>query len=58
MHEAEHAPGTPATVTGTYQLLDIFGSPTDHRVHLARGEPLPDAPRGHTWRLEREPMEE
>jgi hypothetical protein len=53
--ETEHHPGDLAPETGTYRLLDIFGSRTATHVHVRQGHPLPGAPRGHTWRLEREP---
>ncbi len=53
-HDAEHPPGAAAPVTGHYRLLNVFGTPTTHRVHVRRGEALPSAPRGHGWRLEQE----
>jgi hypothetical protein len=47
----EHVPGEPAPVAATYEQLNIFGRPTGVRVDVAQGEPFPDAPRWHTWRL-------
>ena len=41
-------------MTGIYRLLNIFGSETETRTHAVRGQPLPGAPLGHGWRLERE----
>jgi hypothetical protein len=42
--------GDPAPETGEYELLNVFGSPTGKTKHLVEGEPLPRAPRSHTWR--------
>jgi hypothetical protein len=53
----EHEPGELAPAGGTYRLLDIFGGPTSHRMIVPQGARLPDAPRGHTWRLEAEEKE-
>ncbi len=47
----EHAAGEPAPAAGTYEQLNIFGSPTGVRVKMTRGHPLPAAPRGHNWTL-------
>jgi len=47
----EHLPGEPASHSGPYELLNVFGSPTGVVVtHAKEGEPLPIAPRGFTWR--------
>lgn len=54
MSAAEHPPGHPAPLAGVYRLLNIFGTETIEAAHVARGQPLPPAPLGHTWRLERE----
>jgi hypothetical protein len=54
---AEHRPGTLAPVTGVYRLLNVFGAETHTHAHVVRGEPLPGAPMGHGWRLERETEE-
>jgi hypothetical protein len=54
MGKREITPGEFAPEAGTYELLDIFGSPTRLRVTLALGEPLPRAPRGFLWMLAEE----
>ena len=51
MASTEHKPGDPVPVTGHYEELNVFGSPTGKVHHATEGEPLPDAPRGFTWRL-------
>jgi hypothetical protein len=35
-------------------LLNVAGTPTEHSIHVRRGEMLPHAPIGQGWRLERE----
>ncbi len=45
----EHGPGEPAPTAGTYELVNIFGSPTGVRVDVAHGQSLPPAPHGHNW---------
>ncbi|HTU56287.1 MAG TPA: hypothetical protein VMF62_20150 [Acetobacteraceae bacterium] len=45
----EHAPGDPAPAAGTYEMLDVAGSPTGRRANVEHGQPLPAAPRGHSW---------
>jgi hypothetical protein len=32
----------------------MFDTPTARTAHVFRGDPLPCAPRGYSWRLERE----
>jgi hypothetical protein len=49
----EHAPGEPAPSAGTYELLNVFGSPTGLRVYVMHEHPLPAAPKGHSWTLVR-----
>lgn len=58
MAEQDHPPGAPARKTGRYRMLNVFGSDTEVHAHIARGEPLPRAPAGHSWRLvrKRKPM--
>jgi hypothetical protein len=46
----EHQPGTHAPVTGHYEALNVFGSPTGKVEHVREGERLPRAPRGFSWR--------
>jgi hypothetical protein len=46
-----HLPGVEVHVGGTYQLLNIFGTPDGQTVTLRDGEPLPQAPHGFVWRL-------
>ena len=53
MSVPEHPPGHPAPVAGVYRLLNVFGSETIEAIHVAQGQPLPPAPLGHSWRLER-----
>lgn len=45
----EHEPGSPAPHAGSYEQLNVFGRPIGIRVSVVAGEPLPAAPRGHTW---------
>jgi hypothetical protein len=53
MEEAsEQLPDEPAPVSGTYEQLNVFGSPTgDDTIYVKQGDRLPKAPRGYTWRL-------
>ena len=46
----EHTPGTRALVTGHYEELNVFGSPTGKVEHVQEGERLPHAPRGFSCR--------
>ena len=46
----EHQPGTHAPVTGPYEELNVFGTPTGKVEHVREGERLPHAPRGFSWR--------
>jgi hypothetical protein len=46
----EHEPGTHAPITGRYEELNVFGSPTGKVEHVQEGEQLPHAPRGFSWR--------
>jgi len=46
----EHQPGTRAPITGHFEELNIFGSPTGKVVHVQEGERLPHAPQGFSWR--------
>jgi hypothetical protein len=57
-HDEEQPPGATVPVTGRYRLLNVFGTPTDHSVHIWRGEALPAAGRGHSWRLEQQTDED
>jgi hypothetical protein len=45
----EHQPGTHAPVTGYYEELNVFGTPTGKVEHVREGERLPHGPRGFTW---------
>ena len=49
---AEHAPGEPARRSGRFRLFNLFGSPTPETTEARRGEALPAAPRGYTWRFQ------
>jgi hypothetical protein len=53
----DHRPGLPAPKAGVYRLLNVFGGAEDRRVEVRQGQPLPTAPRGHSWRLESETNE-
>jgi hypothetical protein len=46
-----HVPGQPAPAPGTYEQINVFGSPTGVRVDVAHGQPLPAAPIGHGWAI-------
>jgi hypothetical protein len=46
----EHQPGTHAPITGHFEELNIFGSPTGKVEHVREGERLSDAPQGFSWR--------
>jgi hypothetical protein len=46
----EHQPGTHAPITGYFEELNIFGSPTGKVVHVQAGERLPHAPLRFSWR--------
>ena len=48
---SDHKPGDPAPHTGHYEELNVFGSETGHVVHVRKGDALPGAPYGFTWRL-------
>ena len=52
-----HLPGEPASWEGSYQEVNVFGTPTG-RYWPRRGEWLPAAPRGYTWRLATEFVED
>jgi hypothetical protein len=40
-----------APVGGTFEQRSVLGSPTGVRITVARGELLPNAPRGFTWSI-------
>jgi hypothetical protein len=44
-------PTGDAPALGRYQLLNIFGAATDAVASARKGERLPAAPRGYSWRL-------
>jgi hypothetical protein len=50
----DQRPGHPAPKAGVYRLLNVFGGAEKTRVEVRLGERLPAAPRGYSWRLERE----
>ena len=37
-------------MTGHYEELNVFGTPTGKVEHVREGERLPHAPRGFGWR--------
>jgi len=45
-----------APLTGHYEELNVFGTPTGKIIHGRAGERLPGQPRGFTWQLRREPL--
>jgi hypothetical protein len=47
----EYPPGTRVPMSGVYEQRSVLGSSTGERITVARGEALPAAPRGFTWRL-------
>lgn len=51
MTAREYSPGMQAPMAGIFELRSVLGSPTGVRVTVARGEPLPKAPRGFTWSI-------
>ena len=48
---SEHRPGEPASATGLYHEVNVFGTRTGRTVRAERGERLPYAPRGFGWLL-------
>ena len=50
----EHLPGWPAPASGVYRLVNIFGNNISTQGLLSGAQPLPAAPNGFGWRLERE----
>jgi hypothetical protein len=46
----EHKPGQPASASGLYHEVNIFGTPTGRTERAYHGEPLPRGPRGWGWR--------
>jgi hypothetical protein len=46
-----YIPGQSAPASGTYEQINVFGSPTGVRVTVAEGQPLPTAPVGHNWAI-------
>ena len=47
-----------APTTDHYRMLRLRKQDSSHRVHVRRGEPFADAPRGNGWRLEEETEED
>ena len=48
--DQEHRPGDCTPVTGRYEELNVFGTPTGKIEHVREGERLPHAPQGFSWR--------
>jgi hypothetical protein len=46
-----YVPGQSAPASGTYEQINVFGSPTGIRVDVAHGQPLPAVPVGYGWRI-------
>jgi hypothetical protein len=55
MNDSVHEPGDPVPVTGRYEELNLFGSPTGKVLQFSEGVSLPRLPRHQTWRLVRPP---
>lgn len=53
---AEQGPGEPALRAGRFRLFNVFGSATGETISAMRGQKLPAAPRGYSWRLEELPL--
>jgi hypothetical protein len=49
--ETDHRPGELAPDSGQYSLLNVFGSMSSEAAQVLRGNRLPPAPRGFTWRM-------
>ena len=46
----EYKPGQPASASGLYHEVNIFGTPTGRTERVGHGERLPRGPRGWGWR--------
>jgi len=46
----DYAPGSVARESGLYEQIAMFGVSTGISEQIARGERLPLAPQGYTWR--------
>ncbi len=42
---------TAAAASATYEQMNVFGSLTNIRVRMGRGQSLPAVPIGHSWAL-------
>jgi hypothetical protein len=51
VRQSDHSPMDDAPAAGTYEQLNIFGSPTGIRINVRHGQPLPVIPDGHSWML-------
>jgi hypothetical protein len=49
--QIELDPNDEAQASGTYEMLNVFGTPTVVTAIVRCGDRLPSAPRSHTWRL-------
>jgi hypothetical protein len=49
--ESEQQPGAPAPATGRYAELNVLGARTGRVQHVVKGDSLPGAPLGFSWRL-------
>jgi hypothetical protein len=50
MVDEDILPAEPAPQTGYYEELNVLGRRTGYVIHARKGEELPSAPRGFTWR--------
>ncbi len=54
MASVDHLPGELAPKSGVYRLLNVLGGEEPTQAAVQRGDKLPGAPLGFTWRLVRE----
>jgi hypothetical protein len=47
----DYAPGSEAPEAGVYEELNVFGTSTGITERVAKGERLPLAPLGYSWRM-------
>jgi hypothetical protein len=46
----EYQPGEPAPSAGSYELINVAGSPVGVQIEMPHGHPFPSAPLGQFWR--------
>ena len=50
LRPVDYLPGGEAPEDGVYEQLDLFGASTGITERVGKGERLPLAPQGYTWR--------